>query len=102
MHLGISLFNKGNPEFMFIFATTKDWLDSLSIYNYSFINDYIYPTEIFEKTNDIETNLPVFMEYRWINSIRQQAGNLLINNHILIIFHASSTSNDKLITGREH
>ena len=102
MQLSISFFNQRNPKLMYVNASSKYWFSCAFINWNSLVNDYVYPLEVFEESQNIETNLTIFMENRWIYSTWKQLSNFLINNHVLMVFHTSSSSNKEFISSSKH
>jgi hypothetical protein len=57
---------------------------------------------VFEDSDDIKSDGSILMEDRWVNTLREDGSNFLIDNHIFVKLHASSSSDEKLISFCEH
>lgn len=106
VELSISFFNQGDPELVWVLAVTEDRLiEVLPLFCMNWdalIHNTVDPLEVLEEPDNIETDCTVIMEYWWINTCRENGSNFFINDHVFIIFHTTSASNEQLIPGGKH
>ena len=87
---------------MFVWAMTKYRLLGFDVDWESLINNNINPSEVFEKSDHVQTDFPKSMENRRINTFRKNARDFLIDNHVWINFHSCSATNEELVSCGEH
>ena len=100
----IGLFDKGDPEFSFVSATSKDQLVVAREDRELIIDDDVTPGEFLEETEDVDVFGPEFVENGRVHSLCERLRHVLIHHHPRShkFTSCSCTTVQKLVTSGQH